>query len=254
MRSLKLKILAVVAAAASTVAVGQTQTEFAGTLFNVTHVVIKPDHTATYRDYLKKLSDGYKKTGATSFSVYQGVMGNPLEFMVVRQVANYAALDEGSPLDKAYTPAERAAMNTQRDQSTDSAKVTYERGVFSLGGGTPRTYRILTRFRAKASMSNTYADAVKTDLGPALAKIDGLRMRVRRIEWGGSRADFVTTSDVDKLAALDQPSPITLALGAEKATAWNKKMADIGSPIDSVVYRFLPELSFGITASPTVTR
>ena len=185
MRSLKLKILAVVAAAASTVAVGQTQTEFAGTLFNVTHVVIKPDHTATYRDYLKKLSDGYKKTGATSFSVYQGVMGNPLEFMVVRQVANYAALDEGSPLDKAYTPAERAAMNTQRDQSTDSAKVTYERGVFSLGGGTPRTYRILTRFRAKASMSNTYADAVKTDLGPALAKIDGLRMRVRRIEWAG---------------------------------------------------------------------
>ena len=94
--------------------------------------MIKPDHTATYRDYLKKLSDGYKKAGATSFSVYQGVMGNPLEFMIVRQVANHAALDEGSPLDKAYTPAERAAMNTQRDQSTDSAKITYERGVFSF--------------------------------------------------------------------------------------------------------------------------
>jgi hypothetical protein len=254
MLPLKLKILAAVAAAAAAVAVAQPTTEFAGTLYSVTHVVIKADHVATYRDYLKKASDGYKKAGSVSFSVYQGVMGNPLEYMLVRQVANYAALDEGSPLAKAYAPAEMAAINSQRDQCTESARITYERGVFAVGGGTPRKYRILTRFRSKPTMAAAYSTAITSELGPAMAKVDGMRWRVRRVEWGGSRADFALTNDVETLASLDQPSPTTRALGAEKAAAWNKKLADIGTPLDAMVYRFLPELSFGRMAAPAATR
>jgi len=240
-------LLAAVAVCSITAA--EQQPPQTGTLWNVSHVVIKPDHAVTYRDYLKKLSDGYKKAGVQSFHVYVGMSGNPLEYMVVRSVANYAALDEGPILSKAFNETERAQLNMQRDQCTDRVRIAYERGVAAIGTGSPRAYRLQLTFRARQGMAETYANAIKTELVPALSKVDGLRYRIRRVEWGGSRNEFMTTTDVDKLAALDQPSPVVQALGPDGATAWAKRIGELGNGVEALIYRHLADLSFTITAA-----
>ena len=173
MLSTKLKTSLLLAAAAlfpATAADPQPQAP-QGSLYNVTRVVIKADHAAAYGDYLKKLSEGYRKAGVQSFHVYVGMSGNPLEYVMVRSVANYAALDDAPLLSKAFSEAERARMNVQRDQCTESARISYERGVMAIGVGEPRAYRIVTRFRARQGMADVYANAVKTELMPALSKV-----------------------------------------------------------------------------------
>src|SRR5438045_3421674 len=103
-------LLAIVAVL-TTAAVAQqptTQQQPAG-LYTVTRVVVKADHVTTYRDYLKKVSEGYKKAGVTSFHVYVGI-SNPLEYMMVRSQKNYAAGDEGPILAKMYSETERARL------------------------------------------------------------------------------------------------------------------------------------------------
>ena len=237
-------VAASVAAAADQQAPQQT-----GSLYNVTRVVVKADHVGTYRDYLKKLSDGYKKAGVQSFHVYVGLSGNPLEYMMVRSVPNYAALDDGPILSKAFGETERVRLNVQRDQCTESVQVAYERGVLAIGGGEPRAYRVVTRFRARPGMADAYTNALKAELQPPLSKLDGLRYRVRRVEWGGSRNEFVMTSDIDKMSALDKPSPMVQAMGPEGAAAWTKRVADFGAQVDASVYRHLPEFGFTVRSN-----
>jgi len=250
MFSTKLKIpilLAAVVVCSMTAA--EQQPPQTGTLWNVTHVVIKPDHAATYRDYLKKLSDGYKKAGVQSFHVYVGMSGNPLEYMLVRSVPNYAALDEAPILSKAFNETERARLNVQRDQCTDRVRIAYERGVAAIGTGSPRTYRVQLTFRARQGMAEIYANAIKNELVPALTKVDGLRYRVRRVEWGGSRNEFMTMTDIDKLAALDQPSPVAQAMGRDGAAAWAKRIGELGNGVEALIYRRLADLSFSVPAA-----
>jgi hypothetical protein len=251
-QNLSMVVAAVTALASTGVAQAQTPApgaQPAGGLYTVTQVVVKADHVATYRDYLKKLSDGYKKAGARSFSVYVAVAGNPLEYVLVRPVPNYAAADEAPILNKAYSDIERARLNTQRDQCTESAHISFQRMIAVVGEGDPRTFRVVTRFRARPGMAEAYTAAIQNELLPALKKVEGIRYRARHVEWGGSRSEFVTTNDMDKLATLDKPSsPSVQAFGQEGAVKWAKKMAELGTNVDAQIYRFIPELSYGPAA------
>lgn len=248
----KLQILTV-AAAVSTLALGQ-QTPPSDSLYSVSHVTVKADHRATYEDYLKKMSDGYKKVGISSYTVYRGMAGNPLEYMIVRPVKSFASLDEGNQLANVFKPAELAALNTMRDQATESVRIAYERTVVSAGGGTGRKYRIYSRFRVKQGMAQAYSDAMKNEWAPAIGKLDGTRMRLRHVVRGGSPNDFISTFDVDSLAGLDGEGPAVRAMGADKAAAWNKKIADMGVTVEALLYIRIAELSWGATAAAPATR
>ena len=234
-------------AALSTIAFAQQE----GNLYHVTRVTIKADHMETYRDYLKKMSDGYRKAGVESYSVYSALAGNPLELMIVRSVKNYAQLDDGNLLKNVYTPEQRSAFNLQRNQCTEAVTVTYERSVVALGGGDPRAYRTLRRFRVRQEMTQAYTSALQTDLLPQLSKAEGVRYRVRRVEWGGAANDFVSTFDTDKLASLDAANPIRQALGEAKANAWFQKVAAHGTNVEALIYRFEPDLSWRQPATTT---
>ena len=144
-------------------------------------------------------------------------------------------------------------MNSQRDQCTESVRVSYERGVISAGGGNPRAYRIVRRTRVKPEMVATYTNALKTELLPALSKDEHVRYRVRKVEWGGSPNDFVSTSDEDKLEALDGPNPVRRAMGEEKANAWFKKSIEHGTVVEAAVYLYLPEISWSAPRAALVT-
>lgn len=241
-------VLLAVAAACSTIAVAQQQQPTSGGLYAVTHVVIKADHRASYLDYLKKVSDGYKKAGVQSFHVYVGLAGNPLEYVLVRSVKNYAELDEPNALAKAYTETQLAQVNTIRDQCTESVRISYERSVASVGGGEPKAFRGVFRFRVKPGMNEAYMNAMKNEFVPAASKVDGTRWRLRRIERGGSPSDFIQTFDVDKMAKYDEPSTTTKAFGAEGAAKWNTKLTELGTPIESLLYRHLPGFGYTLPA------
>ena len=236
-----MKFLAV-AAAVTTLAIAQQPPS--GTLYSVSHVSIKADHRTAYEDYLKKMSDGYKKAGTGSYSVYRGMAGNPLEYMIVRPVKSFASLDEPTELSQVFKPGEIAAMNTVRDQSTETVRTVYERSIVSIGAGEPRKYRIYGRFRVKQGMADAYTGAMKTEWVPAISKLGTSRLRLRQVIRGGSPNDFTMNSDADSLAGLDGPGPTVRAMGAEKAAAWQKKLADMGTTMEALLYRRLPELSW----------
>ena len=139
-------------------------------------------------------------------------------------------------------------MNTARDQCTESVRVVYERTVASIGGGEPRAFRSLLRFRVKPGMNEAYTTAMKNEFIPGASKVDGVRWRLRKTERGGSPGDFLQTFDFEKMAEVDGPTTTRKAFGAEGAAKWLKKQSDLGTTIEILLYRHLPEFGYTLPA------
>lgn len=222
------------------------------TVLIYTHAVVKPDHITTYTDNLKKRAEAYKKAGVPYFHVYQGMAGNPFEFLLIREVPSMAALEDTNVLSKVMSEAERVRLNMERDQCTESVRVTYLNGVAVVGQSGMKKYRIYSRIRVRPGSAEAYETAIKQELVPALAKDDTVRYRLRRVAWGGSASDYIATYDSDTLP--NGPSPTARNMSPTQLAAYNKKMSELSSGVERLIYRYRADLSSTNGAPTNATR
>ena len=87
-----------------------------------------------YLEVQRKITEAYKKGGATLRVVLRGSLGNPNEVMTVSGMNSYADRDNmASPVRKAMTDAEWTALFARRDQCTVSVRTTVEQTLPEMG-------------------------------------------------------------------------------------------------------------------------
>jgi hypothetical protein len=69
--------------------------------------------------------------------------------------------------------------------------------------------------------------------------------------FGAPGTQRTTVTPISNWAELDQPNPMIRALGAEAAQKLNLKRIALTTGNESVVMRYVPEISYGVPARPT---
>ena len=215
-------------------------------LLFVSYTTVKPERVREYIDINKQYSDGFKKAGVPFRYVYRNAAGNPYEFLVVTPMSNYAALDSPGPLTKGMSEGDLARLADRRAQCVLSVRTSYDRPLAELSIGTNTAPKIVraTRVRVRPGMADQWIAMMTEQTVPALKKGGVTWYRVRRVEYGGSRNDFVMGTGAETMAELDAPSALIKALGQEGYKKWADKANSLGTAIDWSLYRFMPEVSY----------
>jgi hypothetical protein len=216
-------------------------------LLSVSRVQVKPGSVGEYLDIEKQIAEYRKKAGAPMRRIYRASVGNPFEFMVVIVLDNYAALDTDPAWLKDVPEGKRTILMARRSQCIERVQTSFERGIPELSLGTmqdpaPKIVRTV-RTRVRPGKAGEYMDLVKNELIPAYKKVGLTWLRTRRVEWGGTRNEFVSAFPVENMAALDGPMLIEKALGAEGAKKYQEKVAALITYSEYGLYRFQEELS-----------
>ena len=219
-------------------------------LLQVARVLVKPDRVGEYIDIVKQLNEGAQKANSpTGVTAYRGVAGNPYEFVFISPAGGYGEFDETAAWIKSM-PMDMRTRGTQllarRNQSVESVRVTYERGLTDLSIGEtalrPKMLR-MTRVHVRPGMADSFLALVKADLVPAYKKANVARFRVRRVEYGGSRNDITLSAGIDKMGDLN-PNLLAKVMGPDAAKKYLEKAAQMVSNSEYLVFRRVSDLSY----------
>lgn len=236
-----LTLLVVIAFAIA--AAAQTPPSF----MNISRVTVKPDRVGEWLDIQKQYLEAYKKGGGSWMTVWRNTVGNPYEFLVITPLDNYAQRDGQSATQKGMAEGDLARLNARRNQATESVRSTIERPLAELtyvkeGAAPPKMLRV-NHTRVRPGMADQYITLMK-DLVAAYKKAGVPAFRVRRVEYGGSRADFHTAMPMEKWAELDGQSVAIKALGEAGFKTWSDKLNQTISFSEYMIYSYVPDASF----------
>ena len=201
-----------------------------------------------YLEIQKKFSDAAKKGGASFRYVLRGSMGNPYEVVTISPMNSYAERD-GEPIYlKGMTAAESASLAARRSQCTTSVRTTVERTLPDISLPNimpiPKMVREL-RTRVRPGMQNQYMALVKSDLLPALKKMDVKVYRVRQVQHGGSRVEFTSAIPMEKWSELDgQATRLENAMGKETYAKYLEKVNSMVAFSEYLVFTVVADSSY----------
>jgi hypothetical protein len=220
-------------------------------LLSVSRIQVKPERMSEFLEVQKKITEAYKKGGATLRVVLRGSLGNPNEVMTVSGMNNYADRDNmASPVRKAMTDAEWAALFARRDQCVVSVRTTIEQTLPELGiapsSGTvlPKMFREV-RTMVRPGMAEQYMALVKSELVPVYKKLGYSYIRVRRVQYGGSRTEFSSAWGFEKWADLDTASgALQKTMGDDAYRKYMEKAASLVSNSQYLIWTVVADASF----------
>lgn len=217
-------------------------------LLSIARVQVKPERMAEYLDIQKKFTEASKKSGGSLRYVLRGSEGNPNEVVIISGMNSYAEFDAESPLLKAMTAAESASLVARRGQCVVSVRTTVERTLpensLPANMPVPKMVREI-RTRVRAGMQSQYLALVKSDLLPALKKLDVKVYRVRQVQWGGPRTEFTSVSPMEKWSELDLPANrLEGAMGKEAYAKYSEKMASIVAFSEYLIFTVVADSSY----------
>jgi len=221
----------------------------------VTTTTVKPDMVLQYQELVQKEAlPAYKKAGIPFRWVFaNGPVGPGATFVSAQPITNYAQFDQG-PVLRAAMGAEGFAKYMARLQpmivSTHGVIQTLvQNASLQSFSGKPPAWVIVTTTHVLPGKGPEFASITETEFLPALKKAGVTDSWMFAANFGapGTRRTIVTP--IPNWAGLDTPNPLTRALGAE-AQKLNQKRAALTTGAESVVLRFVPDLSYGAPARP----
>lgn len=220
-------------------------------LLSVARIQVKPDRMTEFIEIQKKITEAFKKGGAPLRVVLRGNLGNPNEVLTISPMNSYAERDTtGSPIRKAMTDAEWAALFARRDQCVVSVRATMEQTLPDMGiapppgNALPKMVREV-RTMVRVGMADQYMAAVKNELVPAYKKMGVTYLRARRVQYGGSRTEFSSGWGFDKWSDLDTVAgSLQKAMGDDAYKKYTDKMATLIANSQYLVWTVVADASY----------
>jgi len=219
-------------------------------LLYVARAQVKPERMTEYLEVQKKITEAYKKGGASLRVVARGTIGNPNEVISVAPMSSYAERDAQTPLRKALTDMEYSALLARRDQCVASVRTTIERtwpelGIAPASGSALPTMIREVRTRVRPGMQPQYMDMVKNELLPAYKKAGLSYLRVRQVQYGGPRTEFTSTWGFEKWAELDSMATfLERTMGADGAKKFQEKLGGLTAYSEYNIWTVVADASY----------
>lgn len=220
----------------------------AGQLRSVTRVAVKHGRVPEFLEIERQMTELYKKNSPSWRSVWRNLTGNNNEFTFIYPVANYAELDGPPEWWSKMPAAQMASLQARRQDCIERTVRTIEITMPQLvvaddKAPLPAMVRT-TRTRVRPGMADQYIAAIK-EAADAVRKAGLTGMRVRRLTFGGSRSEFVTSFALNKWADIDGETMLSKAMGGREAVAkWQAKVAPLVAWSEYNVSRQVTDLSY----------
>ena len=223
------------------------------TLVTTTHV--KPEMVPAYQELIQKeVVPAFKKAGLPFRWVFaNGPVGPGATFVSVQPIQKYADFDQG--------PMLRAAMGDAYDKYLARVRpmVVSTHGVIQTlvqnaslrsFSGKPPVWVTVTTVNLQQGRGPEFASITAEEYLPAYKKAGVADYWVFAANFGAPGTTRTIVTPISGWADLDQPSPLTRALGQEAAQKLGQKRGALTTGAQTVVMRYVPELSFGVPARP----
>ncbi len=218
---------------------------------------VKPDMLTTWQDLIRNEAvPALKKAGVPWRWVWTNTPagGQGFTFVTVTPIANYAQFDQGSPLQKALGTEGLARYNAKVRPTIVSTHTTIQTLVRNASiqsfSSTPPNLAIVTTIQLLPGKGQEFASITASEFVPAMKKSGVVDYWVFATNFGGPGGQRTIVTPIANFAALDAPNPLTRALGAEGAQKLNQKRGALVASTETIVVRYVPELSFGVPTAP----
>jgi hypothetical protein len=219
---------------------------------------VKPEMVGTFQDLIKnELGPALKKAGVQYMWTFTtGPIGQGFTFVNVQPVANYAQYDQPGALGRAIGADGVANYNAKLRPTivAQQAWVQTLNPAMSIvsNATTPPVLVVLQDFQVLPGKNAEFASIMTSDFVPAMRKAGVKDFWVYATNFGGPGGRISTARPIAKYAELDpQPGGGLLVRGGlsqEAANQVNARRAALFSSTETNVYRYVPELSFGMPA------
>jgi len=229
-------------------------------MLNVVRYQVRRDRIPEFEEVEKQIAGSYKKAApADQFrNIYRDVIGNTAEYWVITPMSKYAERDGVNPYVKITTEQERAARGARLAQYFESVRTSIDRtfgdlNVTSPGVSYPPAYVRYIRLRVRPGTEAQLIANVKSDVLPALKKMNGVTLRVRQTAFGGNVNEFTIASGFQKWAELDDTAALPKAMGEETFRKFGEKMQAIETNVEDYILAYQPDLSYYPAARTTTS-
>jgi hypothetical protein len=229
-------------------------------MLNVTRYEVRRDRIPEFEEVEKQIAGSFKKAAPTDQfrNIYRDIVGNTAEYWVITPLSKFAERDGQSPYAKITTEQERAARGARLAQYLESARTSVDRTFSDLnatspGVSYPPPYVRYIRVRVRPGTTEQLIANVKTDVLPALKKMNGISLRVRQTVIGGNVNEFTVAAGFAKWAELDDATALPKAMGAETFRKFEEKMQAIETNVEEYVLAYQKDLSYYPGVAPTTS-
>ena len=216
----------------------------------VTRINLKPDHVSQWLQLVKgEVLPALKKAGVQHQAVYETVFGDAPEYTIVRPFAGFEEYDGPDPLVRALGAAGAARLEEKLQACTQSLHRSREnrQEEFFLDPGNA-SVQYASKYRAMPGKSLAYMEFFRAEMMPVMRKakengtVAGLDVTVSAHggEWGLITLNMYYTA----FAPLDGEPPVAKTLGPEGTRALLVKGAGLITPLEWIVRKRVPELSY----------
>lgn len=221
-------------------------------------VVVKPDMLPTWQDLIRNEAiPAVKKAGVPwRWAWTSGPIGQGFTYVVVTPVESFAQFDKGSPLQQALGADGVARFNAKIRPTIVSSSFTIETLVQDASiqsfSATPPNLIVVSTLFLQPGKGQEWAAITAADFVPVLKKHGVTDYWVYSTTFGAPNTRRTIVTPVANYAALDKGPALTQALGADGAAKLNQKRAALhAGGAETVVLRYVPELSYGIPQRPS---
>jgi hypothetical protein len=224
---------------------------------SATTAEVKPESIQALQDLLKNEQvPALKKAGVPWRLAYaNGPFGQGFTITLVQPIANFAQYDQQGAMVRAVGADAAAKFNAKLRPmilGTRTVVLVYRPDLSVQGppATTPAPFLIVTTVRTNLNRADDFAALVKSDVLPAYKKAGIKDMSIYGTVFGGPDSDFVVGVPMVKYAELDLGSPFDRGMTAEGRKQLSTKAAGIVLGAETIVARYLPDLSYGPPPAP----
>jgi hypothetical protein len=222
---------------------------------------VKPDMVDAYQNIIKsELIPGLKKAGLPWLWTYAtGPIGQGFTFINAQPITGYAQYDQPGTLQKALGPDGVAKYNAKLRPTLVSTNAWIQTinpamSIMSTGATAPPALVVVQDFQVIPGKNGEFADIMTKEYLPAMKKAGVKDFWVYNTNFGGPGGRVTTVRAIAKYAELDpQPGGGLLVQGGltqQAAQQLNARRAALISGTETNIYRYVPDLSFGMPTPP----
>lgn len=207
----------------------------------------------------KETVPALKKIGVVSRDAWTtSIFGEGFEYFFATPLAKFADYDNPQGPFVRALGQEGARIYNDKVRRMIVAQRTLAINVFPESILPPASYVpkfvILNFNYAEPGRAGDYAAYLRDDFLPAIRKGKPVGFAASRILHGGDANEFVTARYLEKMADLDGPNALQLAIGNDAAAKLQAKTAGMFQRQERRIYRYVPELSIRPTSGTSNQR
>ncbi len=213
----------------------------------VTQVRVKPAMIDTWRTLERdQVVPALKKAGVKQYTVFETLVGDQTEFVIVRPLPSFAEFDGPDLLEKALGARGAATLNSRLRARIDGShsRIESSRDEFFLNPGAAGTL-FVSVYRAMPGRAGDYMNFVRNETMPLAQQNGTFAGWSVTTSVQGSEPNLITLNMFHSdFAPLDGPPPLAATLGPQGVAEFLRKGAGLINQVEQSVLKRVPDLSY----------